>query len=120
MYYLKEIELKNKKAQKKRLVIEFDDLNKAILAEFLMSDVTLLNNSILNDIVDVLSGEKIKVELNFNRCGVIITKKEAVLNDLYEDMLGDDALPEYKLATIELQAIIKSWLYELRMFTKRQ
>lgn len=120
MYHIREITLKNNTLQKKRLIIEFDEQEKMIVAEFLMSDATLLNNAILKEIDEVLSGEQKKIESSFNRCSLEITKKITTFNDLFEDILGLDALIEYKMSTIELRNLIKKWFYEIDAFNKRQ
>src|SRR5690625_7817083 len=81
MYELKEVTLKNKNYEKKRLVINFYNPQYNILAEFLMSDSCLLSEEISRAFKLVSSREK--VELSGNRCHVEIKQTETCISDLF-------------------------------------
>lgn len=115
MYTIKEIVLKNKHHKQKRKVIDFHDPEMAIVAEFLMSDASLLNFSILQQIESVLSGKQQTASVNGNRCAVHMTKHQTVIEDLMTDMFdGIQTYETYKIDTATLKELILMWRNELQ------
>lgn len=115
MYTIKEIVLKNKHHEQTRKVIEFNDPRMAIVAEFLMSDASLLNFSILQQIEHVLSGKRQTVSVSGNRCAVHITEHKTVIEDLLTDMFdGMQTYETYEISTATLKELILMWRDELQ------
>jgi len=113
MYELKEVTLKNKHYEKKRLVINFYNPQYNILAEFLMSDACLLSEEISRAFKLVSSGEK--VELSGNRCHVEIKQTETCIYDLFSDN-ESISYPSLKLTTEEFKQYINIWKEALIQF----
>src|SRR5699024_12552385 len=95
MYQLRELTLQNQDKEKRILVIDFDDPAMDIVSEFLMSDATLLNAVVLDDINAVLNEGRETVETSGNRCGLVIGKKYTDIYDLFADILVDLSLVSY-------------------------
>src|SRR5699024_9459876 len=112
-YELKEVTLKNKQYEKKRLLINFDDPQYNILAELLMSDSCLLSEEISRASKLVSSGAK--VELAGHRRPVEIKQTEACISDVYSD---NEAIsyPSLKLTTEEFKRYINIWKEALTQF----
>src|SRR5699024_7590700 len=113
MYEVKEVTLKNKHYEKKRLAINFDDPQYNILAEFLMSDSCLLSEEISLKFKLVASGEK--VELSGILIHVEIKQTETCISDLFSD---NEAIsyPSLKLTTEEFKRYINIWKEALTQF----
>lgn len=109
-YEIKEIQLRNKDTYRKRLIIEFADKSLNILAEFLMVDAPLLNWRIIKDVEGVLSNKKERIQLAGNRTKITVTKKETIIEDLYEDLSDyENKLQQVTLHTAEFQSILQHW-----------
>lgn len=113
MYTLKEIVLRNKTNEKKRLVIEFADPKKAIVAEFLMVDAPMYNEELLNDIQNIVCGKEKQIKKVGNRCKLEITKHTSLIQDLYED---NTALPSYQMETLALKELVMKWFKDRQEF----
>lgn len=110
MYQFREVELKNKKMIKKVLVIEFDQEDMAIVAEFLMTDASLLDYSILRQIDKVLSGEHNCEKANGNRFNLVIKPDTTRMEDLFEGLFDDFVTyPTYEMSTKTLRELIVMW-----------
>lgn len=116
MYELKEVTLKNKNIEKKRLVIKFQDENYAILAEFLMSDAMLLSEELTLAFKQVNKGEK--VILTGNRCAVEIESIQTEIVDLFTEY-GSGAYQPLNISTNEFKSYISIWYEELNKFNKK-
>lgn len=110
MYTFKEVKLKNAGKQKSILAIEFDDPTYAIVAEFLMSDASMFDYHILNEIDVVLAGKRINLKSNGNRCALTIgigtTKIEDLLDGMFDDIVTHQPL---EISTKELKHLINVW-----------
>src|SRR5699024_7606432 len=113
MYELKEVTLKNKHYEKKRLVINFHDPQYNILAEFLMSYSCLLSVEISHAFKLVASREK--VELSVNRSHVEITQTETCNSHLFSDN-EVISYPSLKLTTEDFKQHINIWKEALIQF----
>lgn len=110
MYHIKEMTFKNEPTERKALVIEFDDSRMDIVGEFLMTDASLVNYSVLEEIEKVLSGRIDHVESSGNRCFLDIKKDKTLMNDLFEGMFdGFDTFLPYEIDTIVLRDLIVMW-----------
>lgn len=110
MYQFKEIELKNKEIKKKVLVIEFEKEEMGIVAEFLMTDASLLDYKVLDQVDQVLSGLSRREEANGNRYGLVINRDKTRIEDLFEDLFDDfDTYQAYEMTTVKLRELIVSW-----------
>lgn len=114
MYQIREVILQNKHTERKRLVIEFADPAQAIIGEFLMTDASLLNFSILRDLNKVISMENHCIETSGNRCFLKISPTKTYIEDLYEGLFADfDTLPAYEIDTKELRDLVVMWKSKL-------
>lgn len=113
MYEIKEVTLKNAKYKKKRLVMEFYDEQMDIIGEFIMTDVALLKNKLVDEITAVLKGETSVIKGSGNRTAWYITAETAVIEDLFVEM---DGLPPCEINTKRLFEIIQDWLVTKRYF----
>lgn len=113
MYHIRPVVLKNGPIERTRLVIDFDDPNMKIVGEFLMADAPLLRGQILQDIHQVLTGNKSVVTSNGNRCALTIRPHATVITDLFEGMDGVQAYPPYEIDTNTLRELIVMWFQEL-------
>ena len=110
MYHFREVVFKNEPTERKALVIEFDDPKMGIVGEFLMTDSSLLNYSVLDDLDKVLSGERDYIESSGNRCALEIKKDKTLMTDLFEGLFdGFDTFPMYEINTQELKDLIVMW-----------
>lgn len=110
MYQIREIILKNKHVQRKRLIIEFADPAQAIIAEFLMTDASLLNFSVLEDLNKVINRDCNYLESTGNRCLLKIKPDKTIIEDLFEELYTDyDTLPAYQINTKELKDLVYMW-----------
>lgn len=113
MYQFKEITLKNQAKEKKVLVIEFAKKEMGIVAEFLMTDASLLDYEVLDIIDSVLTSESRQETFSGNRCFLYIKKNTTRIEDLFEDMFeGLDTFPAYEIDTKELRKLIETWKSE--------
>lgn len=110
MYHFKEVQLKNAAVERKVLVIEFAEPRLAIVAEFLMSDASLLGFHVLEEIDRVLAGEVESITTSGNRCSLVINEKTTVIEDLLEGMFDDfETFETAELSTRELRELIIIW-----------
>lgn len=120
MYQLKIIQLQQGEQKRERLVIEFDDPNMVIVAEFLMADAPLIKGKIATEIAQVLSGESPPIKTSGNRCAVEIKQDVTTISDLFADLDEDVAvLPTAVLETSQVQQLIQEWFHALDDFRKR-
>ncbi|MDY0406109.1 hypothetical protein P5G51_012530 [Virgibacillus sp. 179-BFC.A HS] len=119
MYQLKEISLKNGQTERKVLVIEFDDPQMAVIAEFLMADASLLHGEIVSNFDQVLTGQKNHIHTNGNRCGLEIGRKTTHVYDLLEGD-GIDSYPDKEIDTKTLRDLTVMWLEKLQKFRDRE
>lgn len=113
MYDIKEVVLKGKKHEKKRLVITFHDEAKEIVGEFLMTDAPLMDGEVVHTINKVLQGECKQETFIGQRCHMKIGKKETVISDLYAEIDGMIPLRTYTINTVKLLELINMWLKQL-------
>ncbi|HEY4599985.1 MAG TPA: hypothetical protein VIG73_01630 [Cerasibacillus sp.] len=119
MCHFRTVTLKNGAHERKRLVIEFTDPNRAIIGEFLMSDSQFVNKAIYRDVLAVLNGEKAHVTTSGNRCHLDIKPKQTVITDLYADMFADvDTYPTCEIETHELKQLMDMWFKKLEEFKR--
>ncbi len=110
MYHIREVILKHKHAERKRLIIEFEDPALAIVGEFLMTDASMLNFSVLDELNKVLTGKRDYIESSGNRCSLEIRSDQTRIEDLFEDMFANfDTLPPYEIDTKELRDLVVMW-----------
>lgn len=107
VYEIKEVTLKNANHEKKRHVIEFYDKQMDIIGEFIMTDVSLLDNKLVDEITDVLEGKTAVIEGSGNRTAWYITPETTVIEDLFVEM---DGLDPSEINTKRLLEIIQDWL----------
>lgn len=120
MYQLREVTLTNNSRERKVLVIEFTDPQKAIIAEFLMSDAHLLQGKVVRDIDTVLSGKRDYLKSTGNRCALEITRETTQITDLFANINEDfTALDSYNISTSKLRGLIVMWLAELAKFKEK-
>ena len=117
MYELKEITLKNKGYEKKRLVINFFEAKYAILAEFLMSDAKLLSHELELAFDKVATDRADKVVMSGNRCAVEIKKNETEITDLFED-LNQEGFQSLVISTESFHEYLNIWQKHLIEFNK--
>ncbi len=117
MYELKEITLKNKGYEKKRLVIRFFEEKYAILAEFLMSDAKLLSHELELAFDKVRTNRADKIVLTGNRCAVEINKIRTEITDLYED-LNQEGYQPLTISTEKFHEYVNMWKNHLTEFNK--
>ncbi|MBU5468480.1 hypothetical protein KQI49_16780 [Virgibacillus sp. MSJ-26] len=120
MFYFREVTLKNGSSEKKRLIIEFDKPDMKIVGEFLMADAPLLHGKILQEIDQVLAGEKREIISNGNRSTLTIKSKTTVISDLFAGMENVDVYPAYEIDTIELRELIVTWFKKLEEFRQEK
>lgn len=120
MYYFREVTLKNGSSEKRRLIIEFDEPDMKIVAEFLMADAPLLYGKILHEIDQVLTGEKREITSNGNRCALTIRSSTTIISDLLAGMDNVDVYPAYEIDTIELRELIVTWFKKLEEFRQEK
>jgi|SRR5699024_8555396 len=113
MYEIKEVTLKNANHEKKRLVMQFYDEQMDIIGEFIMTDVTLLKNKLVDEIAALLEGKTSVVEGSGNRTAWYITPETAVIEDLFVEL---DGLDSSEINTKRLFEIIQDWLATKQRF----
>ena len=119
MFEIKEVMLNQGKHQRKRLVIEFELPEQAVLGEILMTDAPLLSWNILQEMNDVLCGEKEVVQGSGNRTSWVIQKEITTISDLFSDM--DEDIPVMETCTIEtkiLYDLVKMWQSKTQQFNE--
>ncbi|TQS75368.1 hypothetical protein DX933_06550 [Ornithinibacillus gellani] len=120
MYQIKEVVLRNQHHEKNILVIEFDQPEMAIVGEFLMTDAALADHAALNEINQVLSGEKTTAEFSGNRCALSIGQDTTTITDLFDAADGIPVYNDYEIKTDTLRGLIRMWLDKLQAFKKDQ
>lgn len=121
MYHFKEIELENKNMKKTVLAIEFEAEDMAIVAEFLMTDASLLDYKVLSQIDRVLAGTSRIEHANGNRYGLVIKRDMTRMEDLFEDLFDDfQTYPAYEISTVKLRELIVSWRDKKAEFEREQ
>lgn len=118
MYDIKEIVLQNKQHKKKRLVITFHDEAMAIVGEFLMTDVPLMDGEVVRTINNVLKSGCNRETFTGQRCHLQIAKEETVISDLYADVDGMIPLQTYTINTVQLLKLINIWLKRLEQHSE--
>lgn len=120
MYEFKEVVLKNDNTEKIILVIEFTNPKYAIVAEFLMSDASLMNYAVLDEIDKILSGEVNTYSTSGNRCSLEIGQETTLIEDLLEDMFDDfEAYEAVEISTEELKELILVWREKSTAFLEK-
>lgn len=110
MYDVREVVIGQGEMKRKRLVIEFNHPSQEILGEFLMTDVSLLGGEMVQEIKEILHGDRESVIGSGNRCGWKIDSEKAVINDLFADMgEGIPVLPTCTIETRQLYELILMW-----------
>ncbi len=110
MYAIKEITLQHGQHERKRSVITFEEREKQIVGEFLMSDAPMLQFAIIQDIEIVLRGEESCILRNGNRCSIKITKNTTHIEDLYTDLYeGLHTYAPYEMDTTEVLSLVRMW-----------
>lgn len=121
MYEIREVVIGSGKNERKRLIIEFLHPSEAILGEFLMTDASLLNKEILQEIEEVLEGKEDFIIGSGNRCGWKIDREKAIINDLFEGMDPDiPFLPTCTVETVKLYELLHMWLEKRHAFYKEE
>lgn len=111
LYTIRTETLKNGDITKEVPVIEFKDPKQAILAEFLMSDGTLLMDDIHEAVKEINQGKKGNTKWFGNRCRVYIKGSTALIQDQMEDMgINIATYPSYEIDVTELQQLMNMWL----------
>lgn len=113
MYEIKEIELMNNSITKKRLVITFHDEEMAIVSEFLMTDASLMDGSVLNLLLEVIQGTKEEAQFSGNRCYLTINKDKTIIQDLLSDLAGITPYKTLEIKTDLLYELTNMWLKRL-------
>lgn len=123
MYHFKEVTIQNKQKTKEEnvLVIEFTDPSMAIVGEFLMTDASLVNNSVLSDIEDIIACRSKSKTVTGNRCSLEIKRDQTIISDLFEDMFdGLETYPTYEIGTKQLRNLIVMWKKEKDKFNQKE
>ena len=111
LYTIRTVTLKNGDITKEVPVIEFNDSEQAILAEFLMSDSTHLVDDIHEAVKEINQGKKDNAKWFGNRCSVYIEGSTALIQDQLEDMgINIATYPSYEIDVTELQQLMNMWL----------
>ena len=106
--------VKNNNAERRVPIIEFDDPQMAIVAEFLMTDSPVIGKDVLQAIeqLEAINGKK-NIEISGNRCYLIINKETTIIHDLYDGLYEDiELFPSCELKTRKIKRLIYSWLKE--------
>ena len=98
----------------KQLIIDFEDKSKAILSEFLMSEVGDFGEIIVPLIDKVLSGESEFEEFSGNGLGIEISKDKSKIYSA----LDSRELEDFIITTKELRYWIDIWFEKLEEFNK--
>lgn len=120
MYHMREVTFKNEPTERKALIIEFDDPKMGIVGEFLMTDSSLVNYGVLDELEEVLAGEHDYIESSGNRCSLEIKQDKTLIADLFEGMFdGFDTFPAYEIETKALRDLIVMWKGSVEAFNDR-
>lgn len=110
MYEIREVLVRNGEHERSILVINFQDAKYDIVGEYLMTDAPMMNYRILEDIDQVLSGEKDELIINGNRCSLQIQGEKTYIEDLFDGLFEDfDTYDSLSLPTEELRELISMW-----------
>lgn len=110
MYDIREVIVKNGPHERSVWVIDFDDPKMDIIGEFLMTDAPMMSYRVLDDLNDVLSGEKTEATFSGNRCSVNIHRKRTVIEDLFVGLFHEfDTFASCEIDTNELKDLIIMW-----------
>ena len=96
------------------MIIDFEDKSKAILSEFLMSEVGDFGEIIVPLIDKVLSGESEFEEFSGNGLGIEISKDKSKIYSA----LDFRELEDYIISTKELRHWIDIWFEKLKEFNR--
>lgn len=119
MYEIKEITLKNKNTEKKRLIIEFNDPEMAILGEFLMADAGMLDYRVLDQINFVLAGSSTVEKFSGNRTSLTIERTDTKIEDLFESLFDDfNPFEVVEMNTVKLRDLILTWKEKKDVFDR--
>lgn len=119
MYEIKEITLKNKNTDKKRLIIEFNDPEMAILGEFLMADAGMLDYRVLDQINFVLAGSSTVEKFSGNRTSLTIERTDTKIEDLFESLFDDfNPFEVVEMNTVKLRDLILTWKEKKDVFDR--
>lgn len=111
VYTIKTVTLKNADLTKEVPVIDFDDSQKAILAEFLMSDSALLAEEINQAIKEISEGKRREAEWTGNRCTLTMNDSTAVIKDSLAGTYKNTATyPSCEIDVTQLQQLMDMWL----------
>lgn len=117
MYQIKEITLHHGKQTRKRLIIEFNNQENAILGEFLMTDAPMFHGELLNEVKAVLKDEREIVNGSGNRTSWNIDKQKAVIDDLFAEMEENfTSYPSTIIETTKLYDIMTVWFQARKDF----
>lgn len=117
MYTIREVSLQHGTHERKRSVITFQEREKQIIGEFLMSDAPMMNFAIIHDIEVVLQGIENSITRNGNRCTITIMKYNTHIEDLYSDLYeGLHTYTPFSMDTNEVLALIRMWKNHLDQY----
>ena len=117
MYTIREVSLQHGAHERKRSVITFQERDKQIIGEFLMSDAPMMNFAIIHDLLVVLRGDEQSITRNGNRCSIKITKEQTYIEDLYTDLYeGLHTYAPYTMDTNEILALVRMWKNHLEQY----
>ena len=119
MYQIKEVTLRHGKHIRNHLIIEFNDSKYAILSEFLMTDAPMFQRELMQEVKEVLEGQREVVKGSGNRTSWNISIQHAVIEDLFLYM--DQNIPSYPTCMIEtstLYDIMFEWFQAQDNFKK--
>lgn len=109
MYSFKEVTLQRSGIEKKRLVIQFEDENMEIIAQFLMTEVGNDGMTYIDGIVSVERGETPLFEGTGNLFAWHVTKEKSVIEDVYYDAEEQIGYEPIELKTADLKEFITVW-----------
>ena len=109
MYSFKELTLQRSGIEKKRLVIQFEDENMAIVAQFLMTEVGNNGMTYIDGIVSVEKEETPLFEGTGNLFAWHVTKEKSVIEDVYYDAEEQIGYEPIELKTADLKKFITVW-----------
>lgn len=109
MYSFKEVTLQRSGIEKKRLVIQFEDENMEIIAQFLMTEVGNDGMTYIDGIVSVEKEETPLFEGTGNLFAWHVTKEKSVIEDVYYDAEEQIGYEPIELKTSDLKEFITVW-----------
>lgn len=110
MYDIREVIVKNGPHERSVWVIDFEDPSMDIIGEFLMTDASMMDYQVLDELNDVLSGTKSDSKFNGNRCILHINGQQTKIEDLFVGLFDDfHTFESCKINTEELRDLIVLW-----------